>query len=187
MFRKSCRSYLVVATVFLAGLLLLDCGGGKMSSPSPGSCPALPILTSSSGSIASAVDPLVVSEMKAQGLVGMTVAIAKGGTVLYTQAYGYANLSTCQAMESTAEFQIGSITKQFTAAAVLQLQNAGKLDIDNSIITYQPSYAFDPRITLRMLLNQTSGLADYLNFSAVNSWVNGVSEPTVLTQVAKRR
>jgi hypothetical protein len=125
MFRKSCRSNLVFATVFLAGLLLLDCGGGKMSSPSPSSCPALPILTSSTGSIASAVDPLVVSEMRAQGLVGMTVAIAKAGTVLYTQAYGYADLSTCQVMESTAEFQIGSITKQFTAAAVLQLQNAG--------------------------------------------------------------
>jgi D-alanyl-D-alanine carboxypeptidase len=185
MFKKSCRSYLVVATVLLTGSLLLDCGGGNMSSPSSGSCPVLPILMSSRGGIASAVDALVASEMKAQGLVGMTVAIAKGGTVLYTQAYGYADLSTCQAMESTAEFQIGSITKQFTAAAVLQLQNAGKLSIDNPVITYLPSYAFDPRITLRMLLNQTSGLADYLNFSAVNSWLNGVPEPTVLTQVAQ--
>ena len=55
-------------------------------------------------------------------------------------------------------FQIGSITKQFTAAAVLQLQKAGALNIHSPVVTYLSSYAFDPRITLRMLLNQTSGL-----------------------------
>ena len=114
----------------------------------------------------------------------MTVAIAKNGTVLYTQGYGYADLSNCQAAQPDNNFQIGSVTKQFTAAAVLQLQNTGMLDIDHAVVSYLPSYGFDSRITLRMLLNQTSGLADYLAFAAAPSWVNGVSEQTVLTAIA---
>ena len=115
----------------------------------------------------------------------MTVAIAKNGTVLYTQGYGYADLSNCQAAQPDNNFQIGSVTKQFTAAAVLQLQNAGMLDIDHAVVSYLPSYGFDSRITLRMLLNQTSGLADYLAFAAAPTWVNGVSEQTVLTAIAQ--
>ena len=123
--------------------------------------------------------------MKAQGLVGVAVAIAKNGTILYTQGYGYANLSSCTPVQPSMDFQIGSLTKQFTAAAVLQLQNAAKLNIDNPVANYLPSYAFDPHITLRMLLTQTSGLQDYLGFSAANSWTSGVSEQTVLTQIAQ--
>ena len=105
-----------------------------------------------------------MNEMKAQGLVGAAVAIAKNGTILYSQGYGYANLATCQPVQPSMDFQIGSVTKQFTAAAVLQLQNAGKLNIDNTVLTYLPGYTFDPRLTLRMLLTQTSGLPDYLAF-----------------------
>jgi CubicO group peptidase (beta-lactamase class C family) len=67
----------------------------------------------------------------------------------------------------------------------LQLQNAGTLNIDNPVVTYLASYPFDPRITLRMLLNQTSGLPDYHNFPAAISWVNGVPEQTVLSQIAQ--
>lgn len=83
------------------------------------------------------------------------------------------------------DFQIGSVTKQFTAAAVLQLQNAGKLNIDDPAVTYLPGYAIDPRITLRMWLTQTSGLQNYLDFPAASSWFNGVSEKTVLAQIAQ--
>jgi len=122
--------------------------------------------------------------MKAQGLAGMSVAIAKKGTVLYTQGYGYADLSTCQPVQPAIDFQIGSVTKQFTAAAVLQLQNSGALNIDSPVLTYLGSYPFDPRITLRMLLNQTSGLEDYHNFPDASSWITGVSEQTVLNQIA---
>jgi D-alanyl-D-alanine carboxypeptidase len=122
--------------------------------------------------------------MKAQGLVGMSVAIAKRGTILYIKGYGYADLSTCRPVQAGTEFQIGSVTKQFTAAAVLRLWNAGALSIDAPVAVYLGSYGFDPRITLRMLLNQTSGLQDYLGFPAASSWVGGVSEQTVLSQIA---
>ncbi len=180
MFRGFEPQRLTAAIVLLAGCGLLACGGSsKLSSHS---CPPLPA-TASSG-IGSIVDGLVAIEMNAQGLAGMSVAIAKNGVILYAQGYGYADLSTCQPVHPATEFQIGSVTKQFTAAAVLQLQNAGALNIDSPVTTYLGSYPFDPRITLRMLLNQTSGLQDYLNFPAVGSWINGVPEQTVLSQIA---
>lgn len=123
--------------------------------------------------------------MQAQSLVGVSVGIAKNGTMLYSQGYGYADLEACSSVQPAMQFQIGSVTKQFTAAAILQLQNAGALNIDNQVATYLPSYTFHSRITLRMLLTQTSGLQDYLNFQAANSWISGVPESTVLTQIAQ--
>src|ERR1700753_1822088 len=126
--------------------LLTGCGGGGESPP---------VDDNSLGGI---VDAAVAAEMKAQGMPGMTVAIARNGVILYAQGYGYADLSTHQPMPADAVMQIGSVTKQFTATAILQLQDAGLLDIDRAVVSYLPDYAFDPRITLRMLLNQTSGL-----------------------------
>lgn len=179
--KNSYLSGLLLGTLLSAGWGLIACSGGSKHILQ--SCPAL--ISSSNGTLASVVDPLVTSEMRTQGLVGVAVAIAKNGTILYTQGYGYADLATCQPVQPSMDFQIGSLTKQFTAAAVLQLQNAGKLDVDNPVVTYLPSYPFDPRITLRMLLTQTSGLQNYLDFPGVSSWANGVSEPTVLTQIAQ--
>ncbi len=178
-FPRFWRRILAAATL-LSLWVLLACGGGAQ--PSAQSCPPLPAPASSG--IGSIVDGLVANEMKTQGLVGMSVAISKKGTVLYSKGYGYADLSTCQTIQPATEFQIGSVTKQFTAAAVLQLWNAGALSIDAPVVSYLGSYGFDARITLRMLLNQTSGLPDYLSFPASSSWINGVSEPTVLSQIA---
>ncbi len=155
---------LLLGTLLSAGWGLIACGGSNHTLKS---CP--PLSPASNGSLAAVVDPLIISEMKAQGLVGAAVAVAKNGTILYSQGYGYANLATCQPVQSSMDFQIGSVTKQFTAAAVLQLQNTGKLNIDDTVITYLPSYAFDPRITLRMLLTQTSGLPNYLDFPDASS------------------
>jgi D-alanyl-D-alanine carboxypeptidase len=177
---------LAIAILLLSTLGLLDCSGGnRNTSLLPSSCPSVSGPKSSSGSIGSVVDPIVANEMKAQALVGVAVAIAKNGNILYAQGYGYGDLSTCRAIQSASEFQIGSVTKQFTAAAILQLQNVGRVNIDDAVASYLPSYGFDSRITLRMLLNQTSGLADYLSFPAANSWVTGVTEQTVLTQIVQ--
>jgi len=144
--------------------LLTGCGGGGEN---PVANNESPVDDNSLGGI---VDAAVAAEMKAQGMPGMTVAVAKNGVILYAQGYGYANLSTHQPMPADAVMQIGSITKQFTATAILQLQDAGLIDIDRTVVSYLPNYAFDPRITLRMLLNQTSGLQDYLNMPSLQQY-----------------
>jgi D-alanyl-D-alanine carboxypeptidase len=181
-------------TVICCSLLALctACGGGSGSTGSggdhngPGGCRSLPASTAPSGSLGQIVDELVASEMTTQGLPGVTVAVAKNGEILYAQGYGYADLGTCQPMQSAARLQIGSITKQFTAAAILQLQNSGAVELDKPVVGYLPKYAFDPRITVRMLLNQTSGLEDYLKSQAAQSYTGGpVAEDTVLNVIVQ--
>lgn len=68
----------------------------------------------------------------------MTVALAKNGAMIYVQGYGVSNLSTSQPSRPSAIFEIGSITKQFTAALIMKLQEQGQLHVDDSIATYLP-------------------------------------------------
>lgn len=162
-------------------------GSGGGGSPA-GACPS-PTAGAQSGSataLSAVVDPVVLQEIGAQGLPGMTIAVARNGAILYSQGYGYADLGTCAQMPANAEMQIGSVTKQFTAAAVLQLYSAGTLDIDKPLINYLPSYAFDPRITLRMLLNQTSGLQDYLYFPELAQYANGDPASVALNAIVQK-
>jgi CubicO group peptidase (beta-lactamase class C family) len=106
--------------------------------------------------------------------------------MLYVKSYGVSDLTTQQPTNSNTIFEIGSITKQFTAALIMKLQEAGKLHVDDSIALYLPAYNFSPDITLRMMLTHTSGLADFVNFPQLGDWVkNGVAEATVLTAVSQ--
>lgn len=86
---------------------------------------------------------------------------------VYQQARGVGNLATSSPMPVDAPFQIGSNTKMMTAAIVLQLWEAGQLSLDDPLSLYLPDVAsklrFGEAITVRMLLNHTSGVYDYFN------------------------
>jgi D-alanyl-D-alanine carboxypeptidase len=152
------------------------CGGS--SAPSP---PIEP-----QNSLAATVDAVVQAAMQQQNIPGMTVALAKNGSVLYEQGYGFSDLATGQAARPNLIFEIGSITKQFTAALIMMLQEQGRLHVDDSLATYLPQYNFPAAITLRMMLTHTSGLADFTNFPQLGDWLRGgVSEETVLTAVSQ--
>jgi D-alanyl-D-alanine carboxypeptidase len=105
--------------------------------------------------------------MKQQGIPGMTVALAKNGTMLYAQAYGDSDIATHSATQTSTIFEIGSITKQFTAALIMKLQEQGELHVDDSISAYLPDYKFPTAITLRMLLTHTLGFGKLHNFRSV--------------------
>jgi D-alanyl-D-alanine carboxypeptidase len=166
-----------VFPIFLTiALTLVGCGGSRASSP-PGQQQA---------SLAGTVDTVVQSAMQQQGMPGITVALAKKGTILYVQGYGVSDLTTRQGTQPSVIFEIGSITKQFTAVLIMKLQEQGQLQVDDSIAAYLPEYAFPSSITLRMMLTHTSGLADFTNFPQLGDWVkHGVSEATVLTTVSQ--
>ena len=91
-----------------------------------------------------------------------TVLVAKDGKVIFEQAYGLANREWNVPNTLDTKFRIGSITKQFTATAILQLAEQGKLKIDDPISTY---YADAPeswaKVTIRHLLTHTSGIPSY--------------------------
>ena len=93
--------------------------------------------------------------------VGIAAAVVKGSDTLILKAYGKADVEGDLPLTSDAMFQIGSVTKQFTAVAILQLRDQGKLSLDDDITKWLPD--FDTRgnkVTLRNLLGHTSGIVD---------------------------
>ncbi|MDP9018626.1 MAG: beta-lactamase family protein, partial [Candidatus Eremiobacteraeota bacterium] len=94
---------------------------------------------------------------------GMAIAIVRDGTVVYRKAFGVTNLATKAAVQAQTQFEIGSITKQFTAAAVLQLVAQGKVKLSDPLSKYVPTYRVGRAVTIQQLLNQVSGIPDYTN------------------------
>lgn len=90
-----------------------------------------------------------------------SVLVARAGEVLLSAGYGMANLEHDVPNTPQTKFRIGSITKQFTAAAILQLQEQGLLEVHDSISTYLPDYPNGEQITVHHLLNHTSGIPNY--------------------------
>ena len=106
-------------------------------------------------------DAVLTPHFRADG-PGAAVAIRKGGEVIHARGYGLANVEWDLPIATDTVFRIGSVTKQFTAAAILKLAEAGKLGIDDPIERHLPDYPVgERRITVRHLLNHTSGIKSY--------------------------
>jgi len=104
---------------------------------------------------------LLASAFPAKG-PGAAALIVKDGVVLYRGASGLAEIPNNVPMTADHIFRIGSITKQFTAAAILKLQKEGKLSMEDDIKMYFPSFPnHGHTITIRHLLNHTSGIKSY--------------------------
>ena len=94
---------------------------------------------------------------------GCAVGVFRGGAIEYARGYGMANLELSVAITPSTVFDIGSTSKQFSAFAILLLEQDGKLDIDDDVRKYVPELPhYGPTITIRHLMQHTSGLRDYL-------------------------
>lgn len=89
-----------------------------------------------------------------------TALFAHDGKVLFSQCYGYSNLSTKIPLTDSSEFQLGSVSKQFTAVAIMMLKEKGKLDYDDKVTEYFPDFPYTG-VTIRMCLAHRSGLPNY--------------------------
>jgi len=137
---------------------------------------ALVFLASPAVGIAPATDPPPAATVKKidrdvqdvlhrYGVPGAAVMAIVAGHVSFVQAFGSRDVDRRLPIRPETFFEIGSITKQFTAASILQLQEAGKLRIDRPLSDYLPDAPHAKEITLRQLLTHTSGLHDYLDLS----------------------
>src|SRR5207302_161052 len=95
------------------------------------------------------------------GVPSASVAIVKDGVVVYVQAYGAARLDPKTQARSAMRYSIGSISKQFTAAAILLLQEDGKLSLDDKVAKYVPNLTRGNEVSIRQLVSHTSGYQDY--------------------------
>lgn len=93
------------------------------------------------------------------------VMIAKQGKILFSRGYGFANVEHQILNTPQTVFRLGSITKQFTAVAILQLQERGLLNVNDPISKYLPQYSHGDKITIHNLLTHTSGIPSITEFS----------------------
>ncbi len=111
------------------------------------------------------VDRIAQQVLQETGVPSASVAVVQHGKLVYTQAYGSARLATqtTPALLATPEmrYSIGSISKQFTAAAILLLQEEGKLTLDDQVGKYVPGLTQGDVVTIRQILSHTSGYQDY--------------------------
>ncbi|MEO5682084.1 MAG: serine hydrolase [Chitinophagaceae bacterium] len=108
------------------------------------------------------LDELVTSYAQNEKFNG-TVLVAQKGTILLQKGYGYKNAARKEINDGNTIFQIGSITKQFTAAVVLRLQQEKKLSIRDRLSKYFPTLPFADSVTIEHLLSHTSGIYNYTN------------------------
>jgi CubicO group peptidase (beta-lactamase class C family) len=112
--------------------------------------------------VRAATDSIVGAALATGRAAGMAIAVVRGRDTLVLRGYGKADLEWDVPMPADAIFEIGSVTKQFTAVAVLQLAEAGKLSLDDELTAHFPDYPLQGhRVTIRRLLDHTSGIASY--------------------------
>jgi CubicO group peptidase (beta-lactamase class C family) len=106
------------------------------------------------------IDALVQSQIAEGKTPGIAIAITKDGRTVYEKAAGERDIASKAPMLITTPQAIGSTTKQFTAAAILLLQQEKKLSIDDKLSKYVPEYVHGSEVTLRQMLNMISGISD---------------------------
>jgi D-alanyl-D-alanine carboxypeptidase len=111
------------------------------------------------------VDSAATRVLASMGVPSISVAVVKSGQIAYLQAYGDARVGAgatpATPARPTMRYSIGSISKQFTATAVLMLAEEGKLSLDDKVAKYLPQLTRAHDVTIRQLLSHTSGYQDY--------------------------
>ncbi|HKM47244.1 MAG TPA: serine hydrolase domain-containing protein, partial [Terriglobales bacterium] len=107
------------------------------------------------------VDAIVRQALTTTGVPSASIAIVQSGAIAYLQAYGNGRIEPQAPALPSMRYSIGSISKQFTAAAVLLLAEQGKLSLDDPVSRFVPNLTRGNEVTIHELLSHTSGYQDY--------------------------
>jgi D-alanyl-D-alanine carboxypeptidase len=144
---------------------------------------AAPPTATISPDVARKIDAIARGALTHQHLAGLSLSVAKGGVVVYAHGYGYRDVAKRLPATADTIYNIASMSKQFTAASIMLLQQDGKLTIDDPLSKYLPQLPYAKRVTLRNLLNHTSGIPDYLDYIPDT----GLTTPKILAVLEKVR
>lgn len=128
-----------------------------------------------------AIDAVGKRSVAGRATPGLTIAILRGGSVVYAKGFGYMNVEDAVPARGDTSYPIGSNTKQFTAAAILMLQDEGKLNVDDRLSRYLPEIPHANEVTLRNLLTHSGGYAEYTEIGTFDEIGN---RPTTLAAIA---
>ena len=125
--------------------------------------------------VSAEVDAAVLQQMNDQKIPGIGLAVVINGHVVKANGYGLANIELGTPISPGTVFEAGSITKQFTAAAIMLLAEDGKISLDDSISKYFPEAPPALKaITVRHLLTHTSGIPDVSDGTDETNGIAGV-------------
>jgi CubicO group peptidase (beta-lactamase class C family) len=112
--------------------------------------------------LAGEIDAIVRSAMEEGPIAGVSVVVARGSRIVHQGGYGFADVENQIPVTPETVFKIGSITKQFTAAAVVALEQDGDLEFDDPLTVYLPEYpGYASETSIATLLSHTSGVKNY--------------------------
>ena len=121
----------------------------------------IPVAAHLSDSSKALLDDQIAATLAAFGAPSVSVAVVEDGKLTYAKAFGKGNLERGQAANTDTRYAVGSISKQFTAAALLLAQEQGRLSLDDTVAKYMPGLTRAGEVTIRQLLSHTSGYEDY--------------------------
>ncbi|WP_254906726.1 serine hydrolase [Flavobacterium sp. FPG59] len=113
------------------------------------------------------IDSLLLKVFTDKNGPGGEFLVAKAGKPIYQKSFGKANLELDVNLTSDNVFQIGSMTKQFTAISILILEEKGKLSVNDLVSKYLPDYPLGDKITIHHLLTHTSGIKDFTKMKSL--------------------
>ena len=124
---------------------------------------------------------------QAYGVPSVSVAVIQNGRLVFTKAFGDSQLSPARSATFTTRYAVGSISKQFTAAALLLEEEAGKVSLDEKVAKYLPGLTRANEVTIRELLSHTSGYEDYAPQDyLIPSWTDPTTPEAIMNRWAKK-
>jgi CubicO group peptidase (beta-lactamase class C family) len=139
----------------IVGASLLFSLNGLSQEPAPS--PAGPLAPAAQTKIDKSVRDVVAKT----GAPSASIAVVKDGKLVYTHAYGFADVAAHKAATIAMRYSIGSISKQFTSTALLLLSEEGKLSLDDKVSRWLPDITDANQVTLREVLSMTAGYQDF--------------------------
>ncbi len=150
----------ILMRLFVCLLLLVPAACGEQSSQNAAQPAQKAEPASQQDDLAAEAEAYIRSAWPADG-PGGAVIVTRNGETVFAGAQGLADVETNTELTPDSVFRIGSVTKQFAAAVVMQLVEEGKVNLDDPMTKYLPDFPAPPTITVRMLLNHTSGIKSY--------------------------
>jgi CubicO group peptidase (beta-lactamase class C family) len=143
---KSSRSFIIVAITFFASTFIALRASAQ---------------STLDASMQAAIDSAAHDVLARTGAPSASIAVVRSGQIVFAQAYGSARVEPVLAASPTMRYSIGSVSKQFTATAMLLLAERGKLSLDDKVSRWLPDLTRANEVTVRQVLSMTSGYQDF--------------------------
>jgi CubicO group peptidase (beta-lactamase class C family) len=158
-----------------------------LGAPALGAQSTAPASSPDRATIVARVDSLVGDYMAARKAPAVSVAVLRGSDTLVMKGYGFADETAHRRASASTVYRIGSITKQFTSSEIMRLVEQGKISLDDDLSKYLPDFPLQGRkVTIRQLLNHTSGIHSYTSDTTwVKTWGRDLTPKQIVDFVAK--